>query len=212
MGKKPLDISGLQDRSCPPKKNPAGKAFFIAGTALVFAIIVFFSVFPPKIAAGEEKLEIFPEGPQNVLEGDELGLFLITSCGPFKTYLDGVEEGSYQQSVKTSLSLEPGRHMFEARNANCFASISLSVEKRECEDGFEQGCAAGNCNGTKTCRGGRWGNCVLQKKVCSPGQRRGCSIDSCNFGYSYCNECGSGFGPCKAENGNSTDCGEENCG
>ncbi|MEM4554446.1 MAG: hypothetical protein QXT25_01180 [Candidatus Anstonellaceae archaeon] len=67
---------------------------------------------------------------------------------------------------------------------------------QECQEGQVRNCTKDGCNGTQKCYRGRWGICVLPRKICNPKERIGCSYDGCRFGYSECNECGTGFGPC----------------
>jgi hypothetical protein len=211
MGK--LDISGLKDSFPQPNANPRAAALlFIAVAAFAVAIAVFSFFSPPLPAANEVRLDIFLENGPSVPEGTAVKLATVSSCGPFGIYVDGAEHGRYDQSAKTSLSLAAGQHLFEAKNANCSASVSFRVEKTECGEGDSQACVVGKCNGTRTCYGGRWGGCIQPKKVCPPGQRMGCSVDGCNFGYAFCNECGSGFGPCLPANASGESCTGNGCG
>lgn len=65
-----------------------------------------------------------------------------------------------------------------------------------CEDGTIKSCSVGNCTGKSACSGGSWGACKLNL-VCEPGSRISCSEVGCVYGFRECDECGSGYGPCR---------------
>ncbi len=65
-----------------------------------------------------------------------------------------------------------------------------------CEENGTKSCTVGNCTGISTCSGGNWGGCKLDL-VCEPGSRIACSEVGCVYGFRECDECGSGYGPCR---------------
>jgi hypothetical protein len=65
-----------------------------------------------------------------------------------------------------------------------------------CSENLTKSCSVGNCTGVSTCRGGNWGSCKLDL-VCEPGSRISCSEVGCVYGFRECDECGSGYGPCR---------------
>ena len=65
-----------------------------------------------------------------------------------------------------------------------------------CQENITRTCQVGNCTGLSLCRGGKWGACKLEF-VCEPGSRVSCSDVGCVYGFRECDECGSGYGPCR---------------
>jgi hypothetical protein len=65
-----------------------------------------------------------------------------------------------------------------------------------CTENASRQCNIGNCSGSSLCHGGAWGVCKL-KLVCEPGSRVSCSEAGCVYGFRECDECGSGYGPCR---------------
>jgi len=211
-----LDIAGLRDEA-----QPRAKAFFPSGKAPVGVVLlaialaaIAFSL--PKSPQQESNgsIDVFIEGPPSVLEGAAVRIGAFSSCGDFSVFADGNNQGGYSQSARLSLILPPGSHRIEAKNGNCSAGAEFIVLERQCEDGQAEGCEVGKCAGNRTCFGGRWGGCIFPERVCPPGQRIGCSTDGCHFGYTTCNGCGTGFGPCLPENGTkeSAGCAGNACG
>ena len=205
MGKeKPIELGPLR----PEKKERHGWPVAIALAAIVLACIAAFAFLlasnqPNQEGAG--KIQVYLHGPSQVMENATVGISAFSSCGAFSTFLDGQVQQQGVQEAEASLSPPPGAHVFEARNGNCSANVSFSVVAPECGDGQVQRCNSGGCSGNETCFGGNWGDCVLPRKVCLPGQKIGCSLDGCHFGYSACNGCGSGFGPCMPQNESAQD-------
>ena len=148
------------------------------------------------------------------MENSTVRITALSSCGAFSTFLDGAKQQQGVQEAEVAISPPPGSHVFEARNGNCSDSVGFSVVAPECSDGQVRQCISDGCAGNETCFGGNWGGCALPWKICSPGQEIGCSLDGCHFGYSVCNRCGSGFGPCMPENGTnaSAGCTGNSCG
>ncbi len=76
-------------------------------------------------------------------------------------------------------------------------TVVLDYGPRPCESGEARACAVGNCTGISVCVEGTWGGCKWQQS-CQPGGKETCLSESCPYGFRECNECGTGFGPCKA--------------
>lgn len=217
--KKKLDIGRLKDRLSPEPARRHGIRKFLGAAALaIFLLAIFFMVPKSEPQNDRGRLDVYLEGPHAVMENTPVKISAFSSCGEFSTFVDGVAQGRNVASASVSLILPPGTHRFEAKNSNCSDNVSFSVQERECDDGQVDSCSEGMCTGNKSCRGGRWGGCIMPKRVCPPGQKIGCSIDGCNFGYTTCNACGSGFGNCIAANATSnssnaaSNCSDNGCG
>ena len=214
MARNPPDIGKMKDALKASERPAFPFAAHLAAAALLIAILAF--VFLPKAGgeAGTGEIQVFLQGPSSVPEGTPVEISAFSSCGQFAAFVDGVEEQSYAESAKVGLSLAPGAHVFEAKNANCSASVGFVVEKSECIGGESEACIESNCLGNRTCFAGKWGGCSLPEKVCSPGERIGCSYDGCHFGHAVCNACGSGFGNCTQDSGanKSSGCTGNACG
>ncbi|MBU0586071.1 hypothetical protein KJ780_01015 [Candidatus Micrarchaeota archaeon] len=66
---------------------------------------------------------------------------------------------------------------------------------QECNSGTEECITEDGCQGTRTCKGGKWSECII-KKICSPGSTSGCFVNSCIGGYAVCNSCGTAYENC----------------
>jgi len=189
--------------ACKKEADGINAANLFSAGALLLAV-VFSALFlagngfflgPAQMKDDSGTIEIFLEGIP-LIEGENATARAYSSCGSFSLYLDGQGIGRGESHAQGFFVATEGRHTIEAKGEKCNASLAFIAEKRECLLGQEINCGEGECEGKKTCEGGRWGRCVLPKKVCLPGSRAGCNLDGCKFGYSTCNKCGSGFGPC----------------
>ena len=81
-----------------------------------------------------------------------------------------------------------------------FVSIGSTVTQSAplilCTNGVEKPCFGdGNCAGTRTCKSGVWGSCMIPH-VCIPATKVPCVEHFCSVGYKICNACGTGFDAC----------------
>ena len=217
MGKKrPIELGPLRREKKEKRGWPiAIIALSALAVAIIVAALIFFGPSPAQQQGDGWKITVYLQGPSQVAENATVELSAFSSCGMFSTFLDGKVQQQGVLEAQASLRAPPGTHLFEAKNGNCSANVSFSVVVRECSDGQVQECYSDGCQGNETCFGGSWGDCVLPRKVCSPGQKIGCSLDGCHFGYSVCNGCGSGFGPCMPENSSAPQapsCSGDTCG
>ena len=78
--------------------------------------------------------------------------------------------------------------------------------KSQCTDGDTLQCTTEKgCQGYMICRNGAFGGCLTNQQVCRPGTRTWCTENGCSQGYRYCNDCGSGYGPCVLPNATATE-------
>jgi len=75
--------------------------------------------------------------------------------------------------------------------------LSGGAETLYCHDGDIMACAVGPCNGLASCIGGVWSGCRWER-VCMPGSTKICQDQLCPSGIRECNQCGTGYGPCRA--------------
>jgi hypothetical protein len=216
MGKKrPIELGPLRREKKERRGWPlAIIALFALAVAGIVAALIFFGPGPAQQGDGG-KISVYLQGPSQVTENAPVKVSAFSSCGVFSTFLDGKVQQQGVLEAEAIIRVPPGTHVFEAKNGNCSGNVSFSVVAPQCSGGQVQQCNSEGCPGTETCFGGNWGDCVLPRKVCSPGQKIGCSLDGCHFGYSACNQCGSGFGPCMPENSSAPQaqaCSGDTCG
>ena len=135
MANAPLDIGKLKGNRRDDRNAKLPFAAGLAFAALLIAILAF--LFLPK-AGGQAQpgeIQVFIQGPSTVPENTTVQVSAFSSCGQFSAFVDGVEQGEYDDSARVSLSLAPGTHVFEAKNPNCSASAGFTVEKSECAGG-----------------------------------------------------------------------------
>jgi len=133
------------------------------------------------------------------LENDTVYVQALSHCGGNAALsLDGqplagdVSNGRFEASVKAGA----GTHEIAAMDRTCIAKRNFTVAARECSDGDNRTCIVNGCDGKMLCVGGTFSACALNEHICQPGSRIGCVVDGCRPGYTYCNACGTGFGPC----------------
>jgi hypothetical protein len=144
---------------------------------------------------------ILLETSGRAIEGGSISVFATSSCGegiPIALHLDGKSVGE-QIGARATFplsNLAAGEHELSASSGECIGSLSLLVSPASCNEGEKMPCEINGCAGIRLCENGILTECNLPKKICIPGSVTGCSLDSCSFGYTKCNECGNGFGPC----------------
>ncbi len=187
------------------KKKPCKTCLTLIAIFLIVAavLIVFYFAPKPLIQEPEEKIEAFLEASYPIFAGQKITAKAFSSCGNFSLFLDGSKIGEGQTRVEAIIEALQGTHILEAKNSKCSAMIEFKALEKECEKGERQNCTSGNCPGVQECFNGIYGACILPEKICVPGEKIGCSLDGCKFGYSTCNDCGTGFGKCLAAGGSS---------
>jgi len=187
----------------------------LACTALAVAY-----AFMPKSAPGQDdsgrptltlELERAP-----FVDGNTATAHVLSTCGGFELSLDGQKAGESEMYLDFPFFLSPGGHTLRANGSGCSVELPFLVLERECFGNQTKPCTVGDCAGLRSCQNGIFSSeCSLPRKICVPGEKIGCSTDGCKFGYSICNSCGSGFGPCLPPAGdgknNSTSCISTGC-
>jgi hypothetical protein len=175
---------------------------FLIAAALLLAGLAPWQENPQHPAAPLQKQSsqraIALETSGNAAEGMEV--FATSPCGEasIKLYLDGTIAGE-EMGARATFALSPlaaGEHALSATSGECSGSLEFSVAAPACNAGETEECGIGACKGLRKCENGAFTECMLPKKMCVPGSATGCLLDSCSFGYSKCNECGTGYGPC----------------
>ena len=214
--KKPINIRPEEDAIGKREKETRIGAVPAVILLLFLAAILSFLFFlrPQVPAAPDGKIEVFINRAMPLPPGTSSTISAFSSCGNFSLFLDGKEIASGGPSMDYTLVPIFTKHILEAKNSRCKASLEVEVLRKECEDGQEMPCAQSGCSGKRSCVNGIFGPCSLPKKICVPGERAGCSTDACRFGYATCNACGDAYGPClPRENVSSpASCTAENCG
>ena len=213
--KSPIDVSLPHDDGSNRSKLYKAAALLACLAIVLFASIAAFRYFSPQpeAAQGTGEIRLIVE-PQRLVEGQNASVTAYSTCGNFTISADGRKICDASSGQQLSIPLPAGNYSISAANANCSASAPLQVVARVCQDGQEQGCTKNGCPGTQACSGGSWSGCELPERKCMPGVKIGCAYNSCSFGYTTCDKCGAGFGPCLPEgqsaaplNGNSLSCG-----
>ena len=198
--KKPIDISLPEDDGSSRSRLYQAATLLACIGIVVFVSLAAFRFFsqpasPPQ-AGGEISLIV---ESQNLVEGQPAVVKAYSTCGNFTLSADGQEICAGTSGQVFSLPLAAGNHSVTAAGGNCSVSVPVQVasgSKKECNDGQTQACKLNGCSGTRTCFGGIWDVCQLPYRKCMPGARIGCALNSCSFGYSTCDKCGAGWGPC----------------
>lgn len=186
----------MHEKKTKPLPLPA-----ILSAALIIAFLVFFAFLlqQPAPQAAHGSVELFLDARLPVIEGSSYNVRAFSSCGPVEISLDGQQIASGGARAEAEISPSAGSHALVAASGPCRDSVEFTAFEKQCEGGESQACIVSGCGGSRQCLGGIWGQCVLPKKICKAGDRVGCSLDACSFGYATCNECGTGYSPCKAD-------------
>jgi hypothetical protein len=189
--------------------------YLLIAILAAIALAAYFLIPKEAAAPGDAKIQVFIYGTAPFFENSSPLVRVFSSCGNFSIFLDGVKVAGGNSRADAYIKAGAGQHLLLAKNAQCSSSLSFSVLKRECSEGEKRTCNISSCEGVQSCAGGVFSECVLPRKTCVPGEKTGCSLDSCKAGYTICNECGTGFGPCEpagaeANSSNSSACPKQN--
>jgi hypothetical protein len=139
-----------------------------------------------------------------VHEGEELRveITLAPACKKesLSLFLDekAVEFSLSSGSIHAILRPKEGVHKLRLEGGkDCSASEIFEVLAAKCKEGTTKSCIdSRGCEGKSICRSGVWGACIFPTPICKPGSKTACMINSCEWGFSVCNMCGTGWGPC----------------